>query len=90
MSSPQQWELGGDILDKGVEHPAIKTITDSWTFVLSKLEEVKKTSANLKKVGVGRTEDPTLIVARLLPALRDHAEEILTVAKQLEEKLGGA
>lgn len=90
MSTPQQWELGGEILDKGTEHPSLKIITDSWTSVLEKLDEVRKTSERLKRVGVGRTEDGTLIVARLVPSLRGHAEEILAVAKQLEERLGGA
>jgi hypothetical protein len=90
MSTPEQWELGGEVMDNGTSHGAFIAIYESWTHVLSKLEEIQKFSKNLKKVGVGRTEDGTLIVARLVPALRDYAKVILVVADQLEQKLGGA
>lgn len=90
MSTPQQWELGGEIVEKGLEHAAFRPVLDSWNEVLIRLEEVRRTSAGLKKVGVGRTEDPTLIVARLVPALREVAEEIAAITGQLEARLGGA
>jgi hypothetical protein len=90
MSTPQQWELGGEIVEKGLEHAAFRPVLDSWNDVLVRLEEVRKTSAGLKKVGVGRTEDPTLVVARLVPALREVADEIAAVTRQLEARLGGA
>jgi hypothetical protein len=87
FSTPSQWQLGGELIDQGTGHPALKAVTDSWDEVLKVLAEVQQFSANLKKIGVGRTEDPTLIVARLVPALECHAALVARVAHQLEEKL---
>jgi len=88
LTETEQWELGGEIMDRGPEHPAVKAVTESLDSVLEKLEEVRRFSANLKKVGVGRTEDATLIVARLVPALREHSKIAERVANQLAERLG--
>lgn len=88
MSTPNQWELGGEILDKGKEHRAFLTISESWSEVEKALAESQQFSKNLKKVGVGRTEDPTLILARIVPALEEHAETVRLVARQMRERLG--
>jgi len=88
LTETEQWKLGGDIMDQGLEHPAFKTMTRTWDEIEKKLAEVQLFSANLKKIGVGRTEDGTLIKARLVPALRDYADLVATVAAQLDERLG--
>jgi hypothetical protein len=90
VSTPEQWEMGGEIVDQGASHASFVAIFESWKEVLEKLEEVQKASAGLKKIGVGRTEDPTLVVARIVPALRDHAHVVSLIAQQLQSRLGGA
>jgi len=90
MSTPEQWELGGEIMDKGVEHASLAAVLASWDAVVASLTEAQAASKGLKRVGVGRTEDPTLIVARVVPSLRELAETAALVAKQLEERLGRA
>ncbi len=90
MSTPQQWELGGEIMDQGMEHPALKAISADLEEVRKVLAEIQKQSAGLKKCGVGRTEDPTLIVARLVPKIRSMSETVSIVADQLSARLGAA
>ncbi len=89
MSTPEQWELGGEIVDRGMDHPALLAIQASLNELCASLAEVQAHSAGLKRAGCGRTEDPTLIVARVVPALRELSETAAIVARQLEERLGG-
>lgn len=89
MTTPEQWELGGEIMDKGVEHASLAAVLASWEAVLASLSEAQRASKGLRRAGCGRTEDPTLIVARVVPGLRELAETAALVAKQLEERLGG-
>jgi hypothetical protein len=86
-TTPEQWKLGGEVIDQGLKHPALATITQSWTAVVAALVEVQQSSAAMKRVGAGRTEDPTLLLAKLVPALREHAELVSNVAAQLEARL---
>jgi hypothetical protein len=86
-SSPMQWELAGEILDEGLKHKAFQVITKSLEEVEKALKEAKKRSDGMKKIGVGRTEDPTLVVSMVVPALKEHAEETMTVANQLMQRL---
>lgn len=86
-TTPTQWKLGGEVIDQGAEHPALATVSKSWAGVLAVLAEVQQQSAGLKRVGAGRTEDPTLLLAQLVPALREHAELVNIVAAQLEAGL---
>lgn len=83
----EAWELGGEIMDQGLGHPCLQVVSNACQGVLAALAEIQQQSASLKRFGVGRTEDPTLIVARLLPALRNLSEETGFVARQLEERL---
>jgi len=87
-STPQEWELGGDMIDKGMAHPAFKRIQDAWKDVEEALADAQRQSAGLKRIGVGRTEDPTLIGAKVIPALQDYAREVELIAKQLKDRLG--
>ncbi len=54
------WTLGGEIVDQGMAHPALKAVTAELDALAAALAEVQRQSACLKKCGVGRTEDPTL------------------------------
>ncbi len=90
MSTPEQWELGGEIMDKGMEHPSLLCVQASLNDLCASLAEAQAHSSALKRAGVGRTEDPTLIVARVVPALRELAEVAALVASQLEKRLVGS
>lgn len=87
-TTPKEWELGGEIIDKGMDHPAFKRIQDAWKDVETAMADVQRQSAGLKRIGVGRTEDPTLIGAKVIPALEDYAREVGLIAKQLKDRLG--
>ena len=87
-STPKQWELGGEVMDQGMEHPALRAITSELEEVKKVLAEIQKQSAGLKRFGVGRTEDPTLILARLVPRLKSLSETVSIVTDQLEQRLG--
>lgn len=89
MTTPEQWELGGKILDDGMSHPSMKAVTNAVAALEAVLADAKRRSAGLRRVGAGRTEDPTLILAQVVPALRELAEEAEAVAGQLERRLGG-
>ncbi len=81
------WILGGEILDQGMDHPALRAIQASLDEVRAALAEAQRQSASLKRFGVGRTEDPTLIVARVVPAVRSLGETAAIVADQLQARL---
>jgi hypothetical protein len=87
-STPAEWELGGEVLDQGMDHAAFKRIKDAWKEVEEGLARAQKSSASGKKFGLGRTTDPDLIGAHVLPALLEYASEVQTIAKQLKERLG--
>jgi hypothetical protein len=88
MSTPEQWELGGEIMDKGMEHQALLCVQASLDDLCASLAEAQAHSSALKRAGCGRTEDPALIIARVVPALRELAETAALVASQLETRLG--
>jgi hypothetical protein len=87
-STPEQWELGGEILDKGEHHPAIKVLADDYKKILEGLKEAQEHSKGMKRIGVGRTEDPTLIGAHVIPAIEEMAEDARHVIQQLKQRLG--
>ena len=88
-STPEQWELGAEILDQKEKHPAIQTLKKAYDEILKSVDEADKRSKNLKKVGVGKTEDPTLVMSHVVPAIEELAEEAQIVARQLTQRLGG-
>ncbi len=81
------WTLGGEIVDQGMAHPALRAVTAEIEALQAALAEVQRQSAGLKRVGVGRTEDPTLLVARVVPALRSLSETAALVADQMQARL---
>jgi len=87
-SSPDQWEMAAEILEKKESHPAIQALKKAYDEVLKSIDKAEKFSKNLKKVGVGRTEDPTLVVREVVPAIKELAEEADLIAKQLVQRLG--
>lgn len=86
-SSPEQWELAAEILDKGMDHPAMKAVTAPLKGIEDALKDAARRSANMKKIGVGRTEDPTLVIAHVVPAIEELADTARVVAKQLVGRL---
>jgi hypothetical protein len=84
--SEEQWEMAAEILEQGESHPALKVLTDQFGEVVKGLKEAAQRSARLKKVGVGRTEDPTLVLALVMPEIKTLAEKAALVAKQMEQR----
>jgi hypothetical protein len=88
-TSPDQWDAASQILEKKAEHEAIKLIKNGYEKVLHEIDEADKRSKNMKRVGVGRTEDPNLVLAHVAPAIEDLGEECVHIAKQMKERFGG-
>lgn len=89
-SSQEQWEMAAEIIEQGEKHPAIKIIKDQYEKILDALKECKKHSDGVKRIGVGRTEDPTFVMTYLQPEILELAKECTLIAKQLEQRLGRA
>ena len=87
MTSEAQWEMAAEILQKGEKHPAIKAVYDAYQEVVAQIDEAAVRSKNMKRIGVGRTEDPTLVVSHVVPALRELAETASLIAEQMEKRL---
>jgi hypothetical protein len=81
------WILGGEILDQGMDHPALRAIQASLNELCAGLAEAQIQSAGLKRHGVGRTEDPALLLARVVPRLRSLSETAAIVADQMTARL---
>jgi hypothetical protein len=71
-SAQDQLVIASEILKMGSEHPAIKVITAQYEKVLAAL--------------VG--EDPTIVMSKVQPEIRELSETCAVVAKQLEERVG--
>jgi len=88
-SSEEQWEMANDIINQGESHPAFKAIKAGWDEGVKAIAEAKRRSESMKRVGAGRTEDPTFVTTGITPALKEYAEEVLTIANQMNKRLGG-
>lgn len=88
-TSPEQWELAGDILDKGTTHPSFQAIAKAWDKVVQELGEAKKRSERMDRIGVGRTEDPTFMLTMVIPAMETYGKVLNRVVDQLKQKMGG-
>lgn len=86
-TSEEQWELAAGILDKGEDHPALKVLRDQYDKILSGIKEAAQRSARMKKIGVGRTEDPTFVLVHVMPEIKKLGEKAEIVAKQMEQRL---
>lgn len=87
LTEIEQWEMADEIIDRGVAHPALRAVRSEWDQMVAVLEELRASGAGLKRAGAGRTEHPTIVLARLVPALRSLSEVSGLVASQLEERL---
>jgi len=85
-TSEEQWELAAEILDKGEAHPAIKALKVQYDKILSGIKEAAERSARMKRVGVGRTEDPTLVLAHVMPEIKELGETAEVIAKQMIQR----
>lgn len=85
-SSPEQWELAGKVLDDGFKQGFLKNLKARYEDVEKGLKKAKEESANLKRIGVGRTEDGNLLLAHVVGPLRDLAEFSGRVANAYERK----
>jgi hypothetical protein len=89
-TSPEQWDMAKEIIEKGEDHPAIKIIKNQYDKILDALKECEKHSKGMQRVGAGHTEDPTFVMTYLQPEILELASECTTIAKQLEQRLGRA
>ncbi len=87
MTTPMQWELADQIIEQRLAHPALLAVSRDWDQIAAVLDELKKAGDGLKKCGAGRTEHATIVVARLVPALRELAETAALVADQMQQRL---
>jgi hypothetical protein len=87
-SSPADWEAAHAVIEKGLEHPAFKAIDRAWQEVEKSIAEARERSRGMKRIGVGRTEDPTLVASGIVPALQEFADEVKTIADQLKRRVG--
>jgi hypothetical protein len=87
-SSPAQWEEASAILEKKAEHEAIKVIQKGFDAILKAIEEADKRSKGMKSIGVGRTEDPTMVLLHVEPAIRGLGETCEIIANQMKERFG--
>jgi len=86
-STEEQWEMASEILAKKEEHAAIKVIKGGYDAVLKAIEVAAEKSANIKKYGGGRTEDPTFVVSEVVPAIEELAADCEAIAKQMRSRL---
>lgn len=86
-STPAQWDLGTEVLSQKMAHPALKVVLAQVGVVETSINAASQRSASLKKIGAGSKEDPTLVLAHVIPELETLAKTAMTVAKQLKERL---
>ena len=87
-STPEQWEMAGELLDNGFKKFPLLSVARAWGELEKGLKRAQEQSARLRRVGVGRTEDATLIMAEVAPALQDLKREIERVLESLEKAFG--
>lgn len=71
FSETEQWEMADELLRGGMGHEVLAEVVAAHAALQATLVEALEASRGLKRVGAGRTEDPTLVIARVLPALRE-------------------
>jgi len=89
-SSPEQWDAAAEVLEKKAEHAAIKVLRDGYDRVLKAIDEADRKSKNMKRIGVGKTADPDLVLAEVVPAIQELGEECMAIVKQMKTRFGGS
>lgn len=88
-TTPEQWELAGEILDKGMQHDAFKALSTGWDKIVKEMGDAQKRSKRMRQIGVGRTEDPTFLLTIVVPAMEDYHKTMGKVIDQLKRRVGG-
>ena len=83
-------EIAEEIIKKGEKHDAIKVIKDAYDEIIKALDECEKASKRFRELGLGATEDATVIMQKVQPKVLALAKVAGAVAKELEQRLGGA
>lgn len=83
-------EVAEAIIKEGEKHDAIKVIKDAYDEIVEALKECDKAHKRFKEIGLGSTEDATVIMQKVQPKVLALAKTAGLVAKQLEERLGRA
>lgn len=76
-SSPEQWEMAANALNGGMKSWMFSPIADLYKELESEVERSAKMQEKFKKMGVGRTESPTLLlkIASILKEISSLAKE---------------
>jgi len=85
--SPDRNLIASEILDQGEDHPALKVLKAQYDAIVNGIKAASQHSARMAKVGVGRTEDPTYVLAHVLPEIKKLAREAAIVAQQMEKRV---
>jgi len=80
-------DVAHDLLEKGMKHPAMLTITSALADVEKALKTAGTQEANMVKHGVGRTEAVNLYKSLVMPKMQELASEVSAVVKQLDQRM---
>jgi len=89
-TSEEQWELASEIIKQGEKHPALAVIKKQYDAILEGVKTAAKRSAAMKRIGVGRTEDPNFVLIEIRPEIEKLSKVSEAVAAQLTQRLTGS
>lgn len=84
-TSPEQWEYAAELIEDidGLQ----KWLENEMEAVVRKGEKAQKRQANMSRMGVGRTEAPTLLKP-VLQQLKKMGDDLEDFAERAAEKIG--
>lgn len=79
-------DLAADIFKRGTNHPSFQALIKSWNRIADGLEEAKKESDSLHRMGV-YNEDPRIFGRKVLSQMEAYEETLQVVLRQLKMRL---
>lgn len=83
---PERGAMASAILDQGEDHPALRILKAQYEAIVNGIKEASQHSSRMAKIGAGRTEDPTYVLAHVMPEVKKLAEQATIIAKQMEQR----
>ena len=80
-------DLAHEILEQGLRHPALGAVSRAWEQVESALKKADTEHQNMHRHGIGSTEDVTLVMNHIVPALKSYQGTVEVVIDQLTQRL---
>ncbi len=87
ITEQDTWELADKILNEGFEHTSLRLVKEQYEALQKAVKETQEQGINLKRFGAGRTEHPTIILANIVPALKELSEVANQISIQLKNRL---